>query len=268
MAKSKFEYVKNFEEQDQCLPETYIVIRIDGKGFTKFSDLHKFEKPNDAKALMVMNQAARDVCNEFYEIFLAYGQSDEYSFVFSKETTLFQRRKEKVLSTIVSLFSSSYTYNFSKITGNELLKVPAFDARIVCYPNLKVLRDYFSWRQADCHINNLYNTCFWKLVNEAKKSNQEAEAILKTTLSDFKNEMLFTQFGLNYSKLDPMFRKGSLFVRTFKVDEEKKQKIEAILNENPNAKISPPRRKACFELVHIDLIQEDFWKENFPELYD
>jgi tRNA(His) guanylyltransferase len=42
--------------------------------------------------------------------------------------------------------------------------IPSFDARLVSYPNLKSLRDYFSWRQVDCHINNLYNYCFWLLV--------------------------------------------------------------------------------------------------------
>jgi tRNA(His) 5'-end guanylyltransferase len=27
---------------------------------------------------------------------------------------------------------------------------PQFDGRVVCYPSLKNLRDYLSWRQADC----------------------------------------------------------------------------------------------------------------------
>jgi tRNA(His) guanylyltransferase len=35
MSKSKFEYVKEFEIQNELLKSTYIVIRIDGKGFTK-----------------------------------------------------------------------------------------------------------------------------------------------------------------------------------------------------------------------------------------
>ena len=33
MAKSKFEYVKQFETEDKCLPNCWIVVRIDGKGF-------------------------------------------------------------------------------------------------------------------------------------------------------------------------------------------------------------------------------------------
>ena len=40
MAKSKYEYVKLYEEHQTCLLDTYIVIWIDGKGFTKFSELH------------------------------------------------------------------------------------------------------------------------------------------------------------------------------------------------------------------------------------
>lgn len=36
MACTKFEYVKKFEKHEEIIPQTYIVVRIDGKGFTKF----------------------------------------------------------------------------------------------------------------------------------------------------------------------------------------------------------------------------------------
>jgi tRNA(His) guanylyltransferase len=35
MANSRYEYVKRFELADVLLPEVWIVIRIDGRGFTK-----------------------------------------------------------------------------------------------------------------------------------------------------------------------------------------------------------------------------------------
>lgn len=35
MANSKYEYVKGFELDDTLLPDCFIVLRIDGKGFTK-----------------------------------------------------------------------------------------------------------------------------------------------------------------------------------------------------------------------------------------
>lgn len=35
MAKSKFEYVRNFELDDTCLKNCYIVVRLDGRNFHK-----------------------------------------------------------------------------------------------------------------------------------------------------------------------------------------------------------------------------------------
>lgn len=35
MANSRFEYVKKFETDDRLLPDCWIVVRLDGKGFTK-----------------------------------------------------------------------------------------------------------------------------------------------------------------------------------------------------------------------------------------
>lgn len=56
---------------------------------------------------------------------------------------------------------------------------PTFDGRCVLYPKKKILQDYLSWRQADCHINNLYNTTFWNLVQRGGMSGTEAEDMLK-----------------------------------------------------------------------------------------
>ena len=36
MFDSRFEYVKQFEQPDNLLPNTWIVVRIDGRGFTKY----------------------------------------------------------------------------------------------------------------------------------------------------------------------------------------------------------------------------------------
>ena len=39
-----------------------------------------------------MNTAAAMVMSDFRDIVIAYGQSDEYSFVFKKDTMLYSRR--------------------------------------------------------------------------------------------------------------------------------------------------------------------------------
>lgn len=167
MAKSTFEYVKKFEVDDSLLPNTWIVVRLDGKCFHKFSDDHNFAKPNDIRALKLMNYAAFTILREFNDVLMAFGQSDEYSFIFKKHTTLHKRRSAKLLTTITSKFTSSYVYHWEKFFKSDLLKYPpAFDGRVVLYPSDENLIDYMKWRQADVHINNLYNTSFWTLIQK------------------------------------------------------------------------------------------------------
>lgn len=81
MAGSRYAYVKNFELADPLLPSTFFVVRIDGKGFHGFSKLHDFDKPNDVRALALMNEAAKRVVGGRElngECVVAFGESDEY----------------------------------------------------------------------------------------------------------------------------------------------------------------------------------------------
>ncbi|WVR08667.1 hypothetical protein IAU60_005725 [Kwoniella sp. DSM 27419] len=213
MAKSRFEYVRNYELPDPLMPGTFIVVRIDGRGFHKFSDAHSFDKPNDRRALDLMDMAAKTVMAEYKDVILAFGESDEYSFLLKRSTKLYNRRRSKISSSIVSLFTSAYVFNWSRYFPNDpLVYPPSFDSRVVLYPSEKEVRDYFSWRQADTHINNLYNTAFWALVKSGQTTT-EANKSLQGTDSKDKNEMLFSRFGINYNNLPAMYRKGSTCVR-------------------------------------------------------
>ncbi|KAF7249899.1 hypothetical protein EG68_09055 [Paragonimus skrjabini miyazakii] len=151
MAKSSFEYVKKFESSDICLPSSWIVVRLDGQGFHKFSEKHGFQKPNDGRALALACRAAERVMSRHPDIVIAYGQSDEFSFVFRRSTEAFNRRASKLSSTVVSLFAASYVFEWPNFLPNvTLLYPPAFDSRVILYPTNRTLRDYLSWRQADC----------------------------------------------------------------------------------------------------------------------
>lgn len=248
MAQSKFEYTRKFETEDKLVPNCWIVVRLDGKGFHKFSDAHKFAKPNEKPALDLMNKCADNVMCEFNEILLSYGQSDEYSFVFRPDTGAYNRRAAKLVTNICSLFASSYVFHWAEFFSDRpLLHPPAFDGRAVLYPTVKNMRDYLSWRQADCHINNLYNTVFWSLVLKGGLTNTAAQERLKGSLSGQKNEILFSEFGINYNLEPEQFRKGTTIIR---------KKVEVAL-EGGGSKLKT-------KLLHLDcdIIGEDFWTEN------
>ena len=48
---------------------------------TSFSDTHGFIKPNDERALQLMDHSARTVMDEYKDIVLAFGESDEFRYV-------------------------------------------------------------------------------------------------------------------------------------------------------------------------------------------
>lgn len=109
MANSKYEYVRQYEQPDKLLPNTWIVVRLDGRSFhqyvclsawsavqqlclvhcfvplgstlshvSRFTADHDFAKPNDARALNLMNRSAAACMDAFSDIVLAYGESDEF----------------------------------------------------------------------------------------------------------------------------------------------------------------------------------------------
>ena len=285
---SKYEYVKKFETEDRLIPNCWMVVRIDGKGFHRFSDTHGFTKPNDVKALNLMNACAEHVMNEFTDVVISYGQSDEYSFVFRRQTDLYGRRAAKITTNIVSLFASAYVFKWNTFFPlTELKYPPAFDARVVLYPTNENLRDYLSWRQVDCHINNLYNTVFWALVQQGKLSNNEAQQRLKGSVSGDKNEILFSEFNMNYNNEPDQFKKGTTIFRkkveipieasvndNFGLNDEKN-----VFNEQNERNIdkegsSSDKRKKIKQdetqmkirtkivQVNCDIIRDDFWTEN------
>ncbi|KAF4337326.1 tRNA(His) guanylyltransferase [Fusarium beomiforme] len=259
MANSKFEYVRNFETADLLLPNTWIVVRVDGRGFTKMCAKYGFEKPNDRRALDLMNTAAKVVVTELPEITIAYGVSDEYS---------------KLVSTVVSTFTANYVYFWSTHFPDTPLSppLPSFDGRAVCYPSVQNLRDYMSWRQADCHINNLYNTCFWSLIQLGGLDNKEAESTLayQRTLAADKNEILFSRFSINYNNEPEIYRKGSVIFRDYElVDpnshntmltiDSQAEPIEQSKSQKEKDKKS--RAKARVVVEHMDIIKDDFWNQ-------
>ncbi|RDI86347.1 hypothetical protein Vi05172_g3850 [Venturia inaequalis] len=282
MANSKYEYTRLFEREDVLLRNTWIVVRIDGRGFSKFSEKQAFQKPNDLRALNLMNAAATAVMKDLPDLILAYGVSDEYSFVFHKDTSLFDRRSSKLMTTVVSTFTAYYVslwpvYFPDKALAGGLL--PTFDGRCVCYPSVGNLRDYVCWRQVDCHINNQYNTTYWALRQKGNQTPQQATQTLSGTLASDKNEILFSQFAINYNDEPDIFKKGTTLYRDFELLDVEKEGVglgregvglkgEMVAEMGGTEKLSKTamrkegkrKAKVGIAVFHGDVIGDTFWE--------
>ncbi|XP_057321112.1 probable tRNA(His) guanylyltransferase [Microplitis mediator] len=248
IAESMSEYYRKFEVESVLWPNSWIVVRVDGKNFSKFSDDHKFSKPNDIRALELMNQSAAAVMNEFPDIVLAYGQSDEYSFVFERETKAYNREAIQLASILCSAFTGTFASQWPKV-GLTPRKYPvSFGGRVGLFALDQDLRGYLSWRQADVHENNLYNTCFWNLVQKKNMTPAQAQEALEGTSSSDKNELLFHSFNINYNNEPEIFRKGSTLIKKLLPDDTGKWKPTVIT-------------------LTADLIGDKFWEEN-PQILE
>ena len=64
-----------------------------------------------------------------------------------------------------------------------------------------------------CKLYLQYNTVFWTLVLKGDMTNQQAQDRLKGTFSNDKNEILFSQFGINYNNEPEQYKKGTTLWR-------------------------------------------------------
>lgn len=237
MANSRLDYFKEQEKlnNQRYLSNTYIVIRVDGYKFHNYTSEHNFDKPNDKRALDLMGEAARQVILMFKgEIALAYGHSDEFSFLLKSTSNLYNRRREKIISMITSAFTAQYNSKWPQYFDSPQ-KIPAlFDARTDEYARYKDAIDYFRWRQIDCHINNLYNTTLHAMTGryvrhelnqgDVKKTPitdwirdrflpaKEATERLSGTVSSDKHDIMFLEYGINYNNELEQFKKGTILV--------------------------------------------------------
>ncbi|XP_041968190.1 probable tRNA(His) guanylyltransferase isoform X2 [Aricia agestis] len=161
------------------------------------------------------------------------------------DTNLYNRRASKLLTTINSKFSTSYVFYWNKFFEKESLKYPpTFDGRIVIYPSDENIIDYLKWRQADVHINNLYNTTFWALVQQGNLTPVLAEKRLCGTVSSDKNEILFKEFNINYNNELPIYKRGTLMLRKNVSNEDENKYANVIVD------------------VHDDMLKDNYWKDH------
>ena len=254
----------NFDELDKkmrvyeqsldqvILPETYMVARLDGRGFTRLTkEICKFEAPFDERFRDLMVNTVEALMDCGFRIAYGFTESDEISLLFVSGDETFGRKVRKYNSTLAGEASAAFSL--------ALGRVATFDCRIVPLPNAEKVRDYFLWRQEDAHRNSLNSYCYWTLRKEGK-SVQEATAMLEGQSVSFKNELLFSK-GINFDKLPSWQKRGIGIWR----EQYEKEGFNPIKNEKEMAVRN--RLKVEYELplgaAYGDLIEEFLSKPDY-----
>lgn len=178
------------------LPGAWTVIRMDGRGFSRFTE-QRFDKPFDARFSDLMVTTAETVLSELGGRY-AYTESDEISVLFDPSLDLFRRRVEKLVSISAGIAAAAFTHAASEPVH--------FDARLWVGAGIPDVVDYFSWRQADAARCALNGWCYWTLRGSGQ-SRQQATATLERASTADKNELLF-RHGINFNDVPAWQRRG------------------------------------------------------------
>jgi tRNA(His) 5'-end guanylyltransferase len=175
----------------RCPPGTWVVLRLDGRGFTHFTAREGFDKPFDPRFQALMRQTAEALLTELQGIY-AYTESDEISVLFRPDWDLFDREVEKLVSISASIAGATFSLAYQKSRAY-------FDSRIWLGAGKGDVIDYFRWRQDDAARCALNGWCYWTLRKEGKSA-AEATALLDGKMQAFKNELL-RQRGIDFNAL-------------------------------------------------------------------
>ncbi|MFC7244614.1 tRNA(His) guanylyltransferase Thg1 family protein [Catellatospora aurea] len=178
------------------LPGAWTVLRLDGRGFSRFTEQH-FDKPFDERFGEHMVTTATALLNELGARY-AYTESDEISLLLPPGFDLFGRGVEKLVSISAGIASATFTHAAG---------VPAhFDSRVWLGVSVADVADYFSWRQSDAARCALNGWCYWTLRKTGLSRSQATRALDGATTSG-KNELLY-QHGINFNELPAWQRRG------------------------------------------------------------
>lgn len=174
--------------------KTWVIIRVDGKGFHTFT--RDLERPYSQALADGLDGAAVFVAGQMAGFAMAYGQSDEYSFLLSdfgrdESRMWFDGAVQKLASVTASLFTAGFHRSYSDAG------YAAFDARVFAIPNRREVERYFLWRQADATRNSL---------NMLASAHYNHAELLGKSASE-KHDLLHAK-GENWAKWPADFKRG------------------------------------------------------------
>lgn len=204
--KSKYEDVFR-----HSIPQrTYGILRIDGKAFHTFTK--GLPRPYCPELSWAMDDAALQLCRSMQGARLAYGQSDEYSFLFSDfdktdSQMWLNGNIQKMASVSASIFTAYFNEAWRTIAPQLRKKstpyTPAmFDARVFVIPSRTEVMNYFVWRQQDATRNSL------TMLASAHYSHRE----LLGQKAASKHDLLYAK-GINWNNEPTSFKRGRVVLQ-------------------------------------------------------
>ncbi len=222
--------IKSYEAatETRLLPRLPVVIRLDGRSFSKFTKGMK--RPFDSEFRQAMIETTKYLVEQTHAK-IGYTQSDEITLVLHSDnlkngSVLFDGRVQKIASNFASMASVKFLLEMQtrfpeKVDGTKTL--PSFDARVFATPSITEATNSVYWRVQDCVKNSI------SMVAQCNFSHKELQG-LDTKQMQYK---LLTERDINWNDFSSNEKQGT-FIR--------KERVQVKLDEDRLAKIPKDKR--------------------------
>lgn len=191
------EYEGIFGDQ-KILPNLYMVARLDGRGFSKFTK--DMKKPFDEGFRDKMTETMKALFEQSgLNIIFAMTHSDEISLLIDKNETAFHRKQRKYNSLLSSLAGAKFS-----LLSND---IATFDCRLLAFPDTTCIDEYFLWRTRDSLRNCISGYAYWRLRQDGE-SKSRATSILKEKNYKEQAALLQQRFNIRVSELPNWQKRG------------------------------------------------------------
>jgi len=215
----KFEIYSEVTIPEGC----FFAVRVDGRAFHTEVKRMGFARPLDWKLRKAMIDASIEVMKDSGAV-CAYTESDETTFIFPKECSLFNRRAEKISSIVAAKMSVA----FNKLEEIRNRKAsPVFDARVLVLPTLEDVVRCLEWRRLDSKRNGISTVLFWKLV-QSGVSKRKATSMMSGMKDKRKRELLTEIFEIDFETYSEWEKFGTVIL----TQEKEKDGYNPITKEN------------------------------------
>lgn len=224
------DYEKRFTDI-RVAPEEILCVRLDGKGFSKFTK--GFKKPFDDRLTQSMVQTAEALVNET-DAQVGYTQSDEITLIY----TLTSNQQEHIyagkISKINSILASMATAYFNKFIQQyapdiyEVKKPAFFDCRTWGVNSLVEASNVLLWRVQDARKNSISAQMRWTCGHRSMK-NMNGEEM---------KQFMLREKGVDWKQIPNKWKYGTFVYKTTlksELDDETWNKIP--VKNRPESKI-------------------------------
>ena len=197
--------MKTYERlaESQLIPNLPVVVRLDGKSFSKYTS--RLERPYDLKLIELMQNTCKHLMKISHNIKVAYQQSDEITLIISNDydnPVEYNGRVQKLCS-ILAAECSVYFATHAYILENALHDHPVFDCRIFNVPDWVEASNAVLWREQDATKNSI------QLAGQSNFSHKEMQGLKNNQIQ----EKLLLEKNINWNDYPASFKRGSYIKR-------------------------------------------------------